>query len=110
MQFVFAYHQHNNFSPHYRGNNYIFEQHYVIFRFKGIESGPVKTKILTDVKNGDLILEQFPIDSSSEINATTWVKHEGLECQLVLVCTDFFDTSVFVRPGSLKFPATVAPR
>lgn len=41
---------------------------------KGIESGPVKSKILTDVENDDLISEYFQIDVSSEISVTTWVK------------------------------------
>lgn len=80
--------------------------HWQSLSAKGIESGPVKSKILTDVENGDLVLEYLHIDMSSEINVTTWVKHNGIEYQPgLVVCTDVvnempvFDTIVciFIR-------------
>ena len=64
--------------------------HWESLSTKGIESGPVKTKILTDVENGDLISEHFQIDLLSEINVTTWVNHNGAEYHTgLVVCTDF---------------------
>lgn len=65
--------------------------HWESLSAKGIESGPVKSKILTDVENGDLISEHFQIDVSSEVSVTTWVKHNGIEYHNGLVCTDLID-------------------
>lgn len=55
---------------------------------KGIESGPVKSKKLTDVDNGHLIAEHFQIDMLSEVNITSWIKHEDVEFHTgLVVCT-----------------------
>lgn len=66
--------------------------HWESLSAKGIECGPVKLKILTDVENGDLISEHFQINMSSEISVTTWVKHNGTEYHIgLVVCTDVVD-------------------
>lgn len=45
--------------------------HWESLSSKGIESGPIKLKKLTDVENGYLISEHFQIDMSSEVSVTT---------------------------------------
>ena len=57
---------------------------------KALESGPHKMKIQTDVENGDLSSEHFQTDVSSEISVTTWVKHNGPEYHMGLVCLHRF--------------------
>jgi len=73
--------------------------HWESLSTKGIESGPVKSKTLTDVENGDLIREHFQIDMSSDIHETTWVKHNGVEYHTgLVVCTDVVnDMPVFMK-------------
>ncbi|KAK0152196.1 hypothetical protein N1851_006428 [Merluccius polli] len=69
--------------------------HWESLSANGIESGPVKSKILTD----DLISEHFQIDMSSDIHETTWVKHNGIEYHTgLVVCTDVVnDMPVFMK-------------
>ena len=73
--------------------------HWESLSAKGIESGPVKSKILTDVENGDLNSEHFQIEMSSNIHETAWVKHNGIEYHTgLVVCTDFVnDMPVFMK-------------
>lgn len=56
----------------------------------GIESGPVKSRILSDVENCDVILEHFQIDMSSEISVTVWVKLDGIEYHTGLIFLHWF--------------------
>ncbi len=66
--------------------------HWESLSSKGIESGPIKLKKLTDVEHGDLISEHFQIDVSSEVSVTTWVKCNDIEFHTgLVVCTDFID-------------------
>lgn len=77
--------------------------HWESLSAKGIESGPVKSKILTDVEYGDLISEHFEVNIKSDINVTTWVKHNGIEFHTgLVVCTDFVnEMPVFNRIVSI---------
>lgn len=66
--------------------------HWESLSAKGIEAGPVSSKILTDFEHGDVIADYFQIDMLSEISVTNWVKHNGIEFHPdLVVCTDIVD-------------------
>ena len=63
--------------------------HWPAFTVRGIESGPVKTQMLSEIDEEELVCEYFQLDRSSTVSSTAWVKCNGIDYHVgSAVCVD----------------------
>ncbi|XP_056439497.1 uncharacterized protein LOC130376301 isoform X1 [Gadus chalcogrammus] len=61
--------------------------HWEAFTVRGIESGPVKTQMLSELDEGELVCVYFQLDRSSTVSS--WVKCDGIDYHIgSAVCVD----------------------